>query len=149
MQLLRSRMASLLLITTLLLPGGFASGQYEIWVVDLGLGLSGEPHPSLATAVAVQTCVGLLNRDPSMAGAAYTLLDDTDPEWLADTDKICITGFNYTRGPCRAGGGLAAHERPSRLAPPCCRNAWLRRKQMGPASSLGIFASTPRARRSS
>jgi hypothetical protein len=98
-------MTSLLLVAALLLPAGVAGGQlYETWVVDLGLGLGGEPHPSLATAVAVQTCVGLLNRDPSVAGAAYTLLDDTDPGWLADTDKICVTGFNYTRGPCRAGG---------------------------------------------
>lgn len=92
-------MVSLLLTAALLLvPVGCVAGQlHETWVVDLGLGLGGEPHPSLARAVAVQTCVGLLNRDPSVAGAAYTLLDYTDAEWLADTDKICVAGFNYTK----------------------------------------------------
>jgi hypothetical protein len=91
-----------LLLLLLLLPLAAAGQLHEIWVVDLGLGLGGEPQPSLATAVAVQTCVGLLNRDPSVAGAAYTLLDYMDPEWLADTDRICVAGFNYTRGACGA-----------------------------------------------
>ena len=98
-------MMSLLLATLLLLPSGNARSPLHI--VDLGLGLGGEPNANLSTAVAVQTCVGLMNRDPSVAGAAYTLLDTVDPEWLADTDKICVAGFNYTnvtrRGfPCQA-----------------------------------------------
>ena len=88
---------------TLLLPALATGKLYETWVVDLGVG---GDHPSLATAVAVQTCVGLLNRDPSVAGAAYSLIGDRDAEWLADTDKICVEGIKYSRGPCAGPAGL-------------------------------------------
>jgi hypothetical protein len=55
--------------------------------------------------VSVQTCVGLLNRDPSVAGAAYALITQNDAEWLADTDKICVDGVKYSRGPCAGAAG--------------------------------------------
>jgi hypothetical protein len=85
----------------LLLAAETAGQLYETWVVDLGL-RQGAP---LAQAVAVQTCVGLLNRDPSVAGAAYTLMDGQDLGWLADTNKICVAGANYTSGPCAGATG--------------------------------------------
>jgi len=44
--------------------------------------------------------VGLLNRDTSVAGAAFSLITQRDAEWLADTDSICIDGVNYTAGLC-------------------------------------------------
>ena len=75
------------------------SASTGVWVVDLGLlgpnphtcqGVQGGPFPcpGLATSVAVQTCVGLLNRDPSVAGAAYTLSNGKhDADWLARPAK--------------------------------------------------------------
>lgn len=94
-------------------------------VVDLGLlgpnpstcqGVQGSPFacPGLATSVAVQTCVGLLNRDPSVAGAAYTLTTQGDAEWLSDTDKICVAGLNYSTGAC---AGAAGHGPRTPLTP--------------------------------
>ena len=91
--------------------GRTVSVSSKTWVVDLGLlGPNpstcqfdqGGPHPcpGLATSVAVQTCVGLLNRDTSVAGAAFSLITQRDAEWLADTDSFCIDGVNYTAGLC-------------------------------------------------
>jgi hypothetical protein len=75
-----------------------AAASEQLLVVDLGLlrPLPQDEGTKLATQVAVQTCVGLLNRDASVAGAAYTLVGDQDPAWLADTDGVCIAGVNYS-----------------------------------------------------
>ena len=99
-------------------------------VVDLGYEQL-EPLPTdaaeqLATQVAVQTCAGLLNRDPSVAGAVFTLQGAgpeswnfpdgkfDDPGWLADTDGICVAGVAYSaecawppRGVCAASAACA------------------------------------------
>ena len=92
----------LLAACVLHVPTLAAAGQvYETFVVDLGL----REKPSLATAVALQVCVGLLNRDPTVAGAAYTLIGTRDAEWLADTDEICVDGVKYSRGPCTGAAG--------------------------------------------
>ena len=109
----RSAMAAALVAVAsgLLLPT-LATGQlYDTWVVDLG---AGADPPTLAMAVAVQTCVGLMNRDPSVAGAAYSLIGSRDAEWLADTDKICVEGVKYSRGPC---AGSARHGPRTPLTP--------------------------------
>ena len=83
-----------------LLPGLAlaAPAAEELLIVDLGLlqPLPADEGAKLAAQVAVQTCVGLLNRDVSVAGAVYTLMGDEDPAWLADTDGVCIAGVNYS-----------------------------------------------------
>ena len=72
-------------------------GAPTVSIVDLGLlqPLSGDAAAKLAEQIAVQTCVGLYNRDPE-AVAVYTLMDSNDPAWLADTDGLCVEGFKYS-----------------------------------------------------
>ena len=94
-----------------------AQSVHETLVVDLRLldpgpnatrcqGVQGGPFAcDIALEIAVQTCAGLLNRDPSVAGAVYTLVEQLDADWLADTDMICIEGVKYSAGPCAAGAG--------------------------------------------
>jgi hypothetical protein len=40
------------------------------------------------TQMAVQVCVGLFNRDDTVAGTAYSFFKTNDKEWLADTEGI-------------------------------------------------------------
>ena len=54
------------------------AASFPIAVVDLQIGAL-----SVATTVAVQVCAGLMNRNVSVAGAAYTLMRAEDAEWLA------------------------------------------------------------------
>lgn len=71
----------LLLVALLAASHAFAAAE-DITVVDL------TNVKSVPDQVAVQVCVGLFNRNPASAGAAYTVQSSYDREWLADTDGI-------------------------------------------------------------
>ena len=104
-------------LPALLLSLGFVAGvaAEKLLVVDLGLlqPLPQDEGAKLATQVAVQTCVGLLNRDVAVAGTAYTLIGDEDPAWLADTDGVCIAGVNYSDPVHGRDPAFAACARPN------------------------------------
>jgi len=55
-----------------------------LMVIDLGY----KSSPSLATKIAAQVCVGLFNRDETVAGPAYTLMNSRDVVWLEDIEGI-------------------------------------------------------------
>ena len=58
--------------------------------------------------LAAQVCVGLLNRDPSLRGAAYALLHPEDVTWLALVgDEQPPTALDTFMHACLAGGGVA------------------------------------------
>jgi hypothetical protein len=113
-------LAAVLLATLAALP---RVPEERLTIVDLGYEqlepLSTDAAQRLATQVAVQTCAGLMNRDPSVAGAVFTLQGGSgdefdDPGWLADTDGVCVAGIKYSaecawppHGVCAASAACA------------------------------------------
>jgi hypothetical protein len=76
----------LMLLLRLLLQLQAAQVEDLLLVVDLRTA-------DLPTRIALLTCVGLFNRSPSVAGAAYAVTGASDLEWLADVDGISDPPF--------------------------------------------------------
>lgn len=70
------------ILSLLVLSVSLIASNATLVVVDVS-------ETSLATKLAVQTCAGLMNRDESLAGAAFVLgLNAGDKQWLADLEGI-------------------------------------------------------------
>jgi hypothetical protein len=71
-------------LTLFTLLGALSVASQKVWVVENG-SKSNVPE---ATKLAVQVCVGLMNRNPSKAGSAYSLERGEDYDWLNNSKIV-------------------------------------------------------------